>query len=58
MKLLAKASRRLIGKDDGMETLEYAILSGLITAAVLVAVAAIGAWIAYRLGLLQETIGA
>ena len=48
----------LLSDCRGLETVEYAILTGLITAAVIAAVAAIGLWIAGRLDLMKATIGA
>lgn len=57
-----KRSRRgrigLLRDCRGLETVEYAILAGLITATVITAVAAIGLWIAGRLDLMKTTIGA
>lgn len=48
----------LLSDCRGLETVEYAILAGLITATVIAAVAAIGLWIAGRLDLMKITIGA
>ena len=46
-------------KDDhGLETVEYAMLAGLIVAATVVVLAAIGGWVDGQYGALQTDLGA
>jgi Flp pilus assembly pilin Flp len=44
--------------DEGLETVEYAIITGLIVAATIVAIAAIGAWVLAQFQGLQAALGA
>ena len=37
--------RRFVKNEDGLETVEYAIITGLIVAATIAVIAAIGAWV-------------
>jgi Flp pilus assembly pilin Flp len=41
--------RRLLKGQDGLETIEYAIMSGLVVVGVLLAVTDIGQWVLARL---------
>lgn len=50
--------KRLVVAEDGLETVEYAIITGLIVAATLVAIAAIGAWVLSTFEGLQTALGA
>jgi Flp pilus assembly pilin Flp len=49
---------RLAAEDRGLETVEYAIISGLIVAGTLTAITAIAAWIQGRVGTLKTNLGA
>lgn len=40
--------KAFIGDEDGLETIEYAIMAGLIVAGVLVTIASISLWISAR----------
>lgn len=60
-KLIAKAQTALwqFKKDQsGAALVEYSILIGLITVAAIVAIGAVGVWVALQWGNLQTTIGA
>jgi Flp pilus assembly pilin Flp len=50
--------RTLLRDQDGLETIEYAIIAGLITVMTLLVVAAIALWISNRIQTLQAAIGA
>ena len=50
--------RRFMVTDEGLETVEYAIITGLIVAATIVAIAAIGAWVLAQFTGLQAALGA
>ena len=49
---------RLLKAEEGLETVEYAIITGLIVAATLTAIAAIGAWVLAQFQGLQAGVGA
>lgn len=49
---------KFIKDDSGLETVEYAIISGLIVAAVITAVTAIGTWVSGKFSGLQTSLGA
>ncbi|MGB3086742.1 MAG: Flp family type IVb pilin [Phycisphaerae bacterium] len=40
--------KAFIGDEDGLETIEYAIMAGLIVAGVLVTIASLSLWISAR----------
>ena len=50
--------RKLWKNQKGLETVEYAIISGLIVATSIAAIAAIGVWVATKYGLLKTSLGA
>lgn len=52
MKLLSKFLRN----DDGLETVEYAIIAGLIVAGTVAAVVAIGGWVGAQFTALQTAL--
>ena len=59
--MLAKVTRtfrRFVRLEEGLETVEYAIITGLIVAATIVAIAAIGAWVLAQFQALQAGLGA
>ena len=45
-------------REDGMETVEYAIIAGLVVAACIVVIAAIGMWVLNTLQQAAATMGA
>ena len=50
--------RKLVRNDEGLETVEYAIIAGLVVVGTIVAVTAIGVWVGGQFGALQTTLGA
>ena len=59
--MLRKATslvRRLVTGESGLEVVEYAIIVGLIVAAALAVIAAIGAWVLAQYQTLQGAAGA
>ena len=53
-----KIARRLWRNDQGVESVEYAILIGLVVAGALAAMAAIGAWVLAVFQDAQAALGA
>ena len=49
---------RFLNLEEGMETVEYAIIVALIVAATLTVLAAIGAWVLAVYQTMQTTVGA
>jgi Flp pilus assembly pilin Flp len=58
LKSARMALARLWRRDDGMETVEYAIIVGLIVAACIVVIAAIAMWVLNTLQQAAATMGA
>ncbi len=52
------ALKQLVVAEDGMEAVEYAIIMGLLVAAALIALAAIGAWVLSVFEGFQTGVGA
>ena len=50
--------KRLIRDERGLETVEYAIITGLVVAGTIAAVTALGAWVSGQFASLQSTLGA
>ncbi len=50
--------KRFVRNDEGLETVEYAIIAGLIVVGTIVAITAIGLWVAAQFQALQSTLGA
>ena len=50
--------RRFVKNESGLETVEYAIITGLIVAATIAVIAAIGAWVLATFTTVQTAIGA
>ena len=44
--------------EQGLETVEYAIIAGLVVAGLVAVVAAIGAWVKTQFGTLKAELGA
>ena len=57
LKKAKRALKRLIG-EDGLETVEYAIITGLIVAATIVVIASIGAWVLATFQGVETALGA
>jgi Flp pilus assembly pilin Flp len=56
--MLAQFIRRLCSDDQGLETVEYAVILGLIVGGVVVTLAAIGVWVVGVYTSLQTSVGA
>ncbi len=50
--------RRFVKNESGLETVEYAIITGLIVAATIAVIAAIGAWVLATFTTVQTALGA
>ena len=50
--------REFVSSEKAMETVEYAVIIGLIVAAALIALAAIGVWVSSVYSNAQATLGA
>ena len=50
--------RRFVKNESGLETVEYAIITGLIVAATIAVIAAIGAWVLNTFQTVQTALGA
>lgn len=57
MKKILKELRAFAVKEDGLETVEYAIVAALITVAVITAIATVGTNVAAKFTSLANTIG-
>ena len=55
---MKKMAARLLRNDEGLETVEYAIITGLIGAATITVIAAIGVWVLAQFQTLQTGLGA
>ncbi len=52
------ALKRIVADEKGLETVEYAIITGLIVAGVIVTIAAIGTWVKGTFDGLKTDLGA
>jgi Flp pilus assembly pilin Flp len=50
--------KKLLSDDKGLETVEYAIIVGLIVGGLVVLIAAIGAWVKTQFANLKTDLGA
>ena len=50
--------KTFLADESGLETVEYAIIAGLIVVGTIVAITAIGVWVGGQFGSLQTTLGA
>ncbi len=50
--------KRLVADEAGLETVEYAIITGLVVAATIVVLAAIGSWVLSTFQTVQGALGA
>ena len=55
---IRKSLKRFVRNVDGLETVEYAIIAGLIVVGTIVAIAAIGVWVTMQFETLQSSLGA
>jgi pilus assembly protein Flp/PilA len=55
---MSKILNRFVKDERGLETIEYAIVAGLIVAGVVAIVAAIGVWVHGKWGTLKSELGA
>ena len=58
MKKMLNAVRCFVKQDQGLETVEYAIITGLILAGTIAVIAAIGVWVLTQFQTVQTAIGA
>ena len=58
MKTLVRICRWFVSDEKGLETVEYAIITGLIVAGAITAISAIGVWVANQFTNLQTALGA
>ena len=58
MTKLIRKLRRFVRNEEGLETVEYAIITGLIVAATIGVIAAIGAWVLATFQSVQTAVGA
>lgn len=58
MEKLSSLVRKFVSDDSGLESVEYAIILGLIVAGTIGAVTAIGVWVSGQFNGLQTTLGA
>jgi Flp pilus assembly pilin Flp len=52
------ALKNFVKDEQGLETVEYAIITGLIVAGVIATIAAIGAWVSLQFSNLKTELGA
>ena len=55
---IRKGFVRFVRDEEGLETVEYAIITGLIVAVAITAIAAIGVWVGTQFTGLQGLLGA
>jgi len=53
-----KLFKRFLHDEQGLETVEYAIIAGLIVSGLVAIIAAIGAWVKQQFAALQTNVGA
>ncbi len=53
-----KSLLRFLCADDGLETIEYAVMGGLIVAGTVASVVTIGTWMGTRMAALEAALGA
>jgi pilus assembly protein Flp/PilA len=53
-----KSIKRFIREEEGLETVEYAIVAGLIVVGIVATLTSIGAWVAAQFTALQTDLGA
>ena len=55
---MKKLIKRFVADERGLETVEYAIIVGLVVAGLVAVIAAIGAWVKTQFDGLQTDLGA
>jgi pilus assembly protein Flp/PilA len=55
---LWKVVKRFVKEEEGLETVEYAIIAGLIVAGTIVTIVAIGAWVSTKFQALNTELQA
>ncbi len=58
MKAVARHWKRFWHDEEGLETVEYAIITGLIVAATITAIGLLGAWVTTQFESVNTTVGA
>ncbi len=58
MKAVARQLKRFWNDEQGLETVEYAIITGLIVAATITAIGLLGAWVSGQFEAVNTTVGA
>ena len=58
MNPLRQPLSRLLADERGLETVEYAIIAGMIVAGLLAVVVALGAWVKRKLNSVKTGVGA
>jgi Flp pilus assembly pilin Flp len=53
-----KSIKRFVADERGLETIEYAIVAGLIVVGVITAVTAIGVWVGNKWSTFRSNLGA
>ncbi len=56
--MLKETWNQFLADEKGLETVEYAIITGLVVAASITAIAAIGAWVSTEFAGVQTAVGA
>ena len=51
-----KLIKRFLSEDEGLETVEYAIITGLIVVGVIATIGAIGTWVASKFNTLNSNL--
>ena len=57
MKSLLNLVKKFVADEQGLETVEYAIIAGLIVAGAIATIAAIGIWVSQKFNDLQTNLG-
>jgi len=55
---LWKVVKRFVQDEQGLETVEYAIITGLIVAATITAIGILGAWVTTQFNTVNTAVGA
>ena len=55
---IRRTVRQLVVDEAGLETVEYAIITGLVVAATILVIASFGAWVLATFQTVQSTLGA
>ena len=55
---LWKVVKRFVKEEEGLETVEYAIITGLIVAATITAIATLGTWVNGQFNDVNTNVGA